>query len=107
PSRSAPPPHHHALPPFPTRRSSDLLRDVRIGQSGQDLLPEVIGEQIVAGGIEDLLLFVVVGLETVFEGLPHRSDLTACGAGLQLDRKSTRLNSSHVSSSYAVFCLKT
>src|SRR5690606_40592287 len=30
----------------------------------------------------------------------------AFGAGLELDRKSTRLNSSHVKSSYAVFCLK-
>src|SRR5690349_23757043 len=28
------------------------------------------------------------------------------GIGLPLDRKSTRLNSSHVESSYAVFCLK-
>src|SRR5699024_11588192 len=28
------------------------------------------------------------------------------GQGRILDRKSTRLNSSHVSSSYAVFCLK-
>src|SRR5258707_11316360 len=31
----------------------------------------------------------------------------ACGAGvLMLDRKSTRLNSSHANISYAVFCLK-
>src|SRR5690349_22864204 len=29
-----------------------------------------------------------------------------CGIRLILDRKSTRLNSSHVESSYAVFCLK-
>src|SRR5439155_18915351 len=28
------------------------------------------------------------------------------GVGLELDRKSTRLNSSHVAISYAVFCLK-
>src|SRR5690625_5614837 len=28
------------------------------------------------------------------------------GVGVQLDRKSTRLNSSHVAISYAVFCLK-
>src|SRR5699024_11832099 len=28
------------------------------------------------------------------------------GSGIVLDRKSTRLNSSHVSISYAVFCLK-
>src|SRR5699024_12242879 len=33
---------------------------------------------------------------------PHHSLLQ----GLHLDRKSTRLNSSHVSISYAVFCLK-
>src|SRR5207253_11004259 len=30
----------------------------------------------------------------------------ACFHGLLLDRKSTRLNSSHVAISYAVFCLK-
>src|SRR5207302_2969320 len=29
-----------------------------------------------------------------------------CGSRLRLDRKSTRLNSSHVKISYAVFCLK-
>src|SRR3712207_7502088 len=29
-----------------------------------------------------------------------------CGADLYLDRKSTRLNSSHANISYAVFCLK-
>src|SRR5699024_12726084 len=35
------------------------------------------------------------------QGRPH-----ACPAVLLSDRKSTRLNSSHVSISYAVFCLK-
>src|SRR5690242_20139907 len=34
-------------------------------------------------------------------GLPYASSVTATG-----DRKSTRLNSSHMSISYAVFCLK-
>src|SRR5438874_5159196 len=34
-----------------------------------------------------------------------REDL-ACKSGLSRDRKSTRLNSSHVEISYAVFCLK-
>src|SRR5207249_10517244 len=38
---------------------------------------------------------------TVFLGL-----LLAVQTGGKLDRKSTRLNSSHVSISYAVFCLK-
>src|SRR5699024_12162427 len=35
----------------------------------------------------------------------HQSGLCSVGAGFR-DRKSTRLNSSHVSISYAVFCLK-
>src|SRR5438067_4622332 len=33
-------------------------------------------------------------------------DAAAALAGCDIDRKSTRLNSSHVSISYAVFCLK-
>src|SRR5438067_2833247 len=33
-------------------------------------------------------------------------ECSACSEMQQLDRKSTRLNSSHVSISYAVFCLK-
>src|SRR5262245_64825389 len=37
--------------------------------------------------------------------LPARDD-GHCGRYLPLDRKSTRLNSSHLGSSYAVFCLK-
>src|SRR5699024_12436323 len=36
----------------------------------------------------------------------QRVVLAASPAELMLDRKSTRLNSSHVSISYAVFCLK-
>src|SRR5437868_12908833 len=47
-------------------------------------------------------------------GVTGAKDLLAVGdhpleqrdRGLRLDRKSTRLNSSHVSISYAVFCLK-
>src|SRR5258705_13108332 len=41
---------------------------------------------------------------------PHRADLRLRGGFLplrcQADRKSTRLNSSHLGISYAVFCLK-
>src|SRR5207253_11237005 len=44
---------------------------------------------------------------TYYTGCPqhcvsHRSTCSGCGT----DRKSTRLNSSHVAISYAVFCLK-
>src|SRR5437868_12251984 len=35
-----------------------------------------------------------------------RDTATSVGHDLSVDRKSTRLNSSHVSISYAVFCLK-
>src|SRR3989454_2097969 len=35
-----------------------------------------------------------------------RPDSTTVGAAIRLDRKSTRLNSSHLVISYAVFCLK-
>src|SRR5207253_3542610 len=37
---------------------------------------------------------------------PRAGGLRRCGAGQRRDRKSTRLNSSHVAISYAVFCLK-
>src|SRR3712207_8961875 len=36
----------------------------------------------------------------------RRHDDGACAAGVDRDRKSTRLNSSHANISYAVFCLK-
>src|SRR5688572_31187473 len=48
--------------------------------------------------------------EALFGGLffdPERYDLSAVGREVvALDRKSTRLNSSHSQISYAVFCLK-
>src|SRR5699024_11770089 len=40
---------------------------------------------------------------TIYQTLPWNHRGWHCGSG---DRKSTRLNSSHVSISYAVFCLK-
>src|SRR5690625_7908110 len=56
---------------------------------------------------------------TLFRSDPHRGDLVSCHLSARdpdgennrqlatrLDRKSTRLNSSHVAISYAVFCLK-
>src|SRR5699024_12679181 len=49
---------------------------------------------------------------TLFRSHGHHPDRQLVGGGVELprrgvgDRKSTRLNSSHVSISYAVFCLK-
>src|SRR5690606_41550766 len=84
---------HRDLPSFPTRRSSDLaglIQDVK--------------EEVVIPGFRRL---GPMGLE----GEPLAADLDlrveqAVRAGPVEDRKSTRLNSSHVKISYAVFCLK-
>src|SRR2546422_2504293 len=40
------------------------------------------------------------------EALPARRGIQSAQVGVQVDRKSTRLNSSHGYISYAVFCLK-
>src|SRR5256886_10374444 len=51
------------------------------------------------GGVEVTSIYGVRGYEHAF--VPYLSD-----RWLDLDRKSTRLNSSHSQISYAVFCLK-
>src|SRR5699024_12764276 len=97
-SCSLPLPDFHS---FPTRRSSDLslLFGGLFGCFGLFFALFVLGGLFTArdGDRGDGVLFV---------GL----DLDAGGhlqvADAQQDRKSTRLNSSHVSISYAVFCLK-
>src|SRR5690606_39454929 len=93
----------HAVPgallPFPTRRSSDLQVDDShvlsccvVGVLG--VVDQVVGLVDLCGELfgEDVVQVLTVGV--LVEG---------GGVG---DRKSTRLNSSHVKISYAVFCLK-
>src|SRR5207248_10794737 len=90
-----------ALHPFPTRRSSDLLRRLfgsrglvgtghqheerRLHLGDERLTPH--GPAVEADAAADVLL-----LRRLVPGVG--------------DRKSTRLNSSHRTISYAVFCLK-
>src|SRR5690606_41636126 len=85
------------LPSFPTRRSSDLHSYL--------------------GALLALILFyisfeftIVSSIPLMTEVLPHaRATVMASFfilASIGRDRKSTRLNSSHVKISYAVFCLK-
>src|SRR5690625_6820283 len=72
---------------FPTRRSSDLLAHHGIAEL-EDALDHAAGR-----GVQVLVLQRPV----------HGTAGLSSGSG---DRKSTRLNSSHVANSYAVFCLK-
>src|SRR5690606_41726546 len=77
------------LPSFPTRRSSDL-----------DQIVVVFLAQLFRAGLGGFL-------EQLMNGLLHKVHVGIVAAGFPcLDRKSTRLNSSHVKTSYAVFCLK-
>src|SRR5699024_12365089 len=75
----------HLRPPrsFPTRRSSDLIY-----RAAPLILTDV------------LPMFTDLGVDVLDERPYTISD------EIDGDRKSTRLNSSHVSISYAVFCLK-
>src|SRR5690625_6794536 len=85
---------------FPTRRSSDL-------RSG----PEVVAHDTQVHAVRHAGLRLL-GLNTFADGDHQIGSLTVDGPASVLaqddrgDRKSTRLNSSHVAISYAVFCLK-
>src|SRR5207249_5427452 len=99
--------HRLLLPAFPTRRSSDLVNQM------PPVVLESIARLFAAGvvatwvtdklGSQHFLVRGVHGLQT------HRpADVAAVPWSFPQfeseDRKSTRLNSSHVSISYAVFC---
>src|SRR5438874_5298613 len=88
---------HHDLHSFPTRRSSDLRRRPdATGEPGREpaLGGRHPGEQSRQGTLRAL------------RGVPRSSGEGALRVPWREDRKSTRLNSSHVEISYAVFCLK-
>src|SRR5690606_42064527 len=86
------------LSSFPTRRSSDLESLAIAGQPAERaIIPQPLIHQLPEKGFPVRNLIAIIGRDQILERLvpPER-----------LDRKSTRLNSSHVKSSYAVFCLK-
>src|SRR5690606_42099023 len=93
-------PHPRASPSFPTRRSSDLL---------------TLHQPSPGGGLENLACCpgpAPVFCQRSYPGPARRSRLHRTVEnippiqGARQDRKSARLNSSHVKISYAVFCLK-
>src|SRR5207253_9701724 len=93
----APPPCH--LHSFPTRRSSDLLRSL-CGLVQQRNHQWVLRNDL--GGLQ-----VCTNSGAARRKLAQDFVQRLVGKRLHKDRKSTRLNSSHVAISYAVFCLKT
>src|SRR5207253_10548926 len=98
---------HRPLHPFPTRRSSDLHHQAaqEVGEIRNDAILEIqhgISADLPAPALEDAPKhFYVPGFIGTLarNGQPH----IPVGVG-KIDRKSTRLNSSHVAISYAVFC---
>src|SRR5438067_5996988 len=82
--------HHRDLHSFPTRRSSDL--------HARDLAAFYPEKECAWKSQEQYGLQEPTGLARISRRMVP--------AGHTADRKSTRLNSSHVSISYAVFCLK-
>src|SRR3712207_7156525 len=85
-------PPRSTLFPYTTLFRSDVLRHRHDLVQRQPALVAGLGARAAAHGAEQLGQLLAV--------LPGEVDLE------QLDRKSTRLNSSHANISYAVFCLK-
>src|SRR5207253_8976270 len=93
--------HHQQIHSFPTRRSSDLL----------EFVYAIPREKIVRVGMRRALMRrALVGIVPDELLNRKRKFFVPPDANPQQqkpeDRKSTRLNSSHVAISYAVFCLK-
>src|SRR5437899_1308320 len=98
---------HRALPSFPTRRSSDLVCSP---------IPQLIElewnmiDACVNAGVSHIVLSSAMGAREYRKSFPswHRrveDKLKSTKISFTIDRKSTRLNSSHLGISYAVFCM--
>src|SRR5690606_39320291 len=94
-------PAPRALHSFPTRRSSDLVDRLSLGPDAQARDPG-LGSRPDGGRLSGYCRRYMSQQGASATSARPCSDGAKCSA----DRKSTRLNSSHVKISYAVFCLK-
>src|SRR5690606_41301112 len=91
---------------FPTRRSSDLAQDLDpLDVERVEIAREDCAVRKTAARAEGRLVLVDRHRRCDAAGVDAAQHEAAEARG-RLDRKSTRLNSSHVKMSYAVFCLK-
>src|SRR5207253_5543411 len=88
---------HPNLHSFPTRRSSDL--NPTLSAPGGAVLIDTGAPAL--GGLE-----TYIGIGTNRDSSVILTNIAGSSVQINPDRKSTRLNSSHVAISYAVFCLK-
>src|SRR5207249_10819106 len=95
------------LLPLPTRRSSDLLWPAHEHHVRRPDWTELFFDLIFAAAISQLSM--PLDADFSFAGIVRYAFSLAlvflAWFGYTADRKSTRLNSSHVSISYTVFCL--
>src|SRR5690606_40203376 len=94
------PGYHRVLLSFPTRRSSDLNSFCFSSLLISFFSSRCINRELVSKNIIHITNTVSTKTYTLVTTPNHFFFLRL------LDRKSTRLNSSHVKISYAVFCLK-
>src|SRR5690242_21039738 len=92
-------PPRSTLFPYTTLFRSYTLTNIKTGQVVQTTDP---GIAMITGKWADIGKFK----GPILRGLSARAPYFHNGSAATLDRKSTRLNSSHMSISYAVFCLK-
>src|SRR5690606_41487106 len=92
---------------FPTRRSSDLRRDLpRRHQQREVPGNDLTGDTQRVGRVAVGRVAQLVGPTRVIEEVLRGEGNVEVARLADRDRKSTRLNSSHVKSSYAVFCFE-
>src|SRR5439155_10094791 len=99
-------PTHLSPLSFPTRRSSDLDRTGRVQayrRSGHRATRSSEKRRPSAARVSGSTRSAS---SEIYIGLMSGTSLDGVDSVLEQDRKSTRLNSSHVAISYAVFCLK-
>src|SRR5207302_8785358 len=98
---------HPTLHSFPTRRSSDL-RDAGTLATTADFVFYLADDHAWTSSPDALRALPFAEHDIIVPGrwCEGGSQPIVLNMGMNGDRKSTRLNSSHVKISYAVFCLK-